>query len=250
MAANVQTYLGANATTPQGLPSRHMKSDFQIRFTAGLLILLTTAAVVLGVINFQKEHEFQVPYDGIWCTEKNGILTVNRIDPDGPGAKVGIQIGDQLTAINHREVTSTPALERQLYRIGPWSKATYTFVRQSVPVDTSIILIPLDKSLYQWQRLIAIIYLGIGLYVLLRRWTAPASTHFYIFCLVSFILFSFHFSGKLNQFDWTILWCNTVALLLQPALFLHFVLIFPEKLEVARNTVGYFLWYTFRERYC
>jgi hypothetical protein len=68
MAANVQTYLGASATNHQGLPSRHMKSDFQIRFTAGLLILLTTAAVVLGVINFQKEREFQVPYYVIWCT--------------------------------------------------------------------------------------------------------------------------------------------------------------------------------------
>jgi len=235
MAANVQTYLGASATNHQGLPSRHMKSDFQIRFTAGLLILLTTAAVVLGVINFQKEREFQVPYDGIWCTEKNGVLTVTRIDPDSPGAKAGIQIGDQLTAINHREVNSTPALQRQLYRLGPWSKATYTFIRQTVPVDTSIILAPADRSLFHWQRLIAVIYLGIGLYVLLRRWTAPASTHFYIFCLVSFILYSFHYTSKLNQFDWTIYWSNVVAWLLQPALFLHFVLVFPEKLEVAKK---------------
>src|SRR3954469_569225 len=154
MAANVQNHLGLVQPVPQGLPSRHMKSDFQIRFTAGLLILLTTAAVVLGVINFQKERDFQVPYDGIWCVEKDGSLIVNRIDPNGPGAKVGIQIGDELTAINHREVKSTPALERQLYRLGPWSKATYTFVRQAVPVDTSIILAPLDKSLFQWQRLI------------------------------------------------------------------------------------------------
>src|SRR5882724_11584126 len=181
MAANVQNHLGVSASVAQGLPSRHMKSDFQIRFMAGLLILLTTAAVVLGVINFQKEHEYQVPYDGIWCVEDNGVLTVVRIDPNGPRAKVGIQIGDQLTAINHREVKNTTAMVRQLYRAGSWSKATYTFVRQSVPVDTSIILVPADKSLYQWQRLIAVIYLGIGLYVLLRRWTAPSSTHFYSF---------------------------------------------------------------------
>src|SRR6185312_5631611 len=172
MAANVQTYVGASAISPQGLPSRHMKSDFQIRFTAGLLILLTTAAVVLGVINFQKEHEFQVPYDGIRCVENDGVLTVVRIDPNGPGAKVGVQVGDQLSAINHREVKTTPALERQLYRVGPWSKATYTFIRQSVPVDTSIVLVPADKSMFQWLRLIAVIYLGIGLYVLWRRCTA------------------------------------------------------------------------------
>src|ERR1043166_5510729 len=88
--------LGLVQPSPKGLPSRHMKSDFQIRFTAGLLILLTTAAVVLGVINFQKEREFQVPYDGIWCTEKNGVLTVSRIEPDSRGAKAGFKVGDQL----------------------------------------------------------------------------------------------------------------------------------------------------------
>jgi len=38
-----------------------MNREFQLRFTAGLLILLTTAAVVLAWINFQKEPEFQIP---------------------------------------------------------------------------------------------------------------------------------------------------------------------------------------------
>jgi len=72
------------------------------------------------------------------------------------------------------------------------------------------------------------VYLGIGLYVLFRRWTARRSTHFYIFCLISFVLYSFHYTGKLNDFDWGIYWCNVVAQLLQPALFLHFALTFAE----------------------
>jgi PAS domain S-box-containing protein len=70
---------------------------------------------------------------------------------------------------------------------------------------------------------------------LLRRWTAPGSTHFYIFCLVSFIAYSFKYTGKLNDFDWTIYWGNIVAGILQPALFLHFVLTFPEKRETIRK---------------
>ena len=233
MAVNVQNRGGALAAAT--LPSPPMKSDFQIRFTAGLLILLTTAAVVLAAINFQKEREFQIPYDGVWWIEQNGGLVAKQIDPNGPAAKVGIQAGDQLSAINHREIKDTGDMVRQLYRAGSWSKATYTVLRQSVAVDTSVILVPVDKSLYQWQRLIAVIYLGIGLYVLMRRWTAPASTHFYIFCLVSFILYGFHYTGKLNQFDWTIMFWNIAAGLLQPALFLHFVLVFPEKLEAVRK---------------
>src|SRR5262249_55525222 len=62
------------------------------------------------------------------------------------------------------------------------------------------------------------------------------STHFYIFCLVSFVFHSFHFSGKLNSFDWTIYWGNVLANMLQPVLLLHFVLEFPEKhLRVRRH---------------
>jgi len=86
-----------------------------------------------------------------------------------------------------------------------------------------------------WERLIALIYLGIGLYILLRRWTAAGSLHFYVFCLVSFILYSFHYTGKLNEFDWTMYWGNVIAMMLQPAIFLHFSLTFPEKRELVRK---------------
>jgi PAS domain S-box-containing protein len=76
--------------------------------------------------------------------------------------------------------------------------------------------------------LIALVYLFIGLYVLFRRWTAPRSVHFYIFCLVSFVLYAFIYTGKLNLFDWIIFWGNVVAGAAQPALFLHFAFTFPE----------------------
>ena len=72
-------------------------------------------------------------------------------------------------------------------------------IRQSVPVDMTVILIPAERSLNYWLRFIALIYLGIGLYVLLRRWTAPSSTHFYIFCLVSFIFYAFKFSWEAER---------------------------------------------------
>ena len=212
-----------------------MDREFQIRFTAGLLILLTVAACVFAWINFQKEHEIRVPYDGIWWTDSGGRLIAKQVEPDGPGARAGVKVGDELTAVNGREVKNTPALERQLYQVGVWSKATYTVKRQNVPVDLVPILAPAERSLYDWLRLIALIYLGIGIYVLLRRWTAPSATHFYIFCLVSFILYAFHYTGKLNEFDQIILWSNIVAWLLQPALFLNFVLTFPEKREVVRK---------------
>ena len=235
LAANVQDFFW------RGLPPRHkppsgpMNKDFQLRFTAGLLVLLTSAAAVFAVLNYRSERQFQIPYDGVWWVEKDGGLVADRVESEGPGTKAGIKPGDRLVAVNQHNVKSTASLQRELYRVGAWSKATYSVVRQSVPVDTSVVLVPVERSLNDWLRLIALIYLGIGLYVLLRRWTAAGSTHFYIFCLVSFVFYSFKYTGKFNEFDWAIYWGNVAAWLLQPALFLHFVLTFPVKRNVVQK---------------
>jgi two-component system, NtrC family, sensor kinase len=227
-------------STPQptrgsGLVPKPMNRESQARFVAVLLFLLTVAAVVFAGFNFQKERESAVPDDGVWWIEHGGSMVADRVDPYGPGAKAGIKAGDQLVSINGQEIKSTPGLVRQLYTTGVWSKASYSLVRHSVPLDSSVILAPADRSLNLSLRLIALIYLGIGVYVLLRRWTAPGSTHFYVFCLVSFIAYSFKYTGKLNDFDWIIYWSNIVAWVLQPALFLHFVLTFPEKRQFVRQ---------------
>ena len=51
----------------------------------------------------------------------------------------------------------------------------------------------------------------IGLFVYFRRSTAYKAQHFYIFCLVSFIFCTFHYTGKLNNFDKLIYWGNVVG---------------------------------------
>jgi two-component system, NtrC family, sensor kinase len=212
-----------------------MNRESQARFVAVLLFLATVAAVVFAGFNFEKEREFSVPDDGAAWIERDGHLVAETIDAHGPSAKAGIKPGDVLNAVNGYEVKTLPGLERQIFRTGVWSKAVYSLARHGVTLDSSVILVPADRSLNNWLRLIALIYLGIGVYVLLRRWTAPSSTHFYIFCLVSFVAYSFKYTGKLNEFDWIILWGNIVAWVLQPGLFLHFVLTFPEKRQLVRK---------------
>jgi PAS domain S-box-containing protein len=235
MAGNVHNRDQYVLSSASHAAARPMDRGFQVRFTTVVLGLLTVAALVLGWINFQKEKEFQVPSDGVWWIEQNGKLTANQVAQGGPGAKAGIKAGDVVVSINQQATRQTADMERQLYSSGIWSKAAYSLIRGSIPVDASVILVPADQSLYGWLRLIALVYFCIGLYVLLRRWTAPGSLHFYIFCLVSAIFYAFHSTGKLNSFDWTILWSNAVAWSLQPALFLHFVLIFPEKRESVKK---------------
>ncbi len=213
-----------------------MNREFQARFTAILLGLLTVAAVVFAGYNYKVESQYVIPDDGVWWLERNGHLVANQLDLNGPAARAGIRNGDAILSINGRRVETSASLARQLYYSGVWSKATYSLIRGSVPVDVQVVLAPAERSMNDWLRVIALIYLGIGLYVLLRRWTAVGSTHFYIFCLVSFVFYGFHYTGKFNEFDWTVYWCNEIAWLLQSALFLHFVLTFPERRGfVARN---------------
>ncbi|MFZ1132635.1 MAG: PDZ domain-containing protein, partial [Terriglobales bacterium] len=208
-----------------------MNREFEARFTAILLTLLTVAAVLFAGFNYRIEHQSAIPDDGAWWMERNGRVVADRLEPNGPAERAGIRRGDVVISVNGRAVDTMAAVTRQLYYSGVWSKATYSLIRGVVPLDVEVVLAPAERSMNDWLRLIALIYLGIGLYVLLRRWTAVGSTHFYIFCLVSFVFYSLHYTGKFNAFDWIVLWANEVAWLLQPALFLHFALTFPERRE-------------------
>jgi two-component system NtrC family sensor kinase len=86
-----------------------------------------------------------------------------------------------------------------------------------------------DRSLALGLRVIGLIYLAIGIYVLFRRWTAPRATHFYLFCLVSFALYALKYTGSSTRAGLDRLLVNVLAESLQPALFLHFALSFPRR---------------------
>ncbi len=137
--------------------------------------------------------------------------------------------GETLPNLVYQPITRVADLERILDRTEVYGKAGYQIVRNGVALDTLVIPEPLDRSLAQAQRVIGLVYLAIGVYVLFRRWTAPRATHFYLFCLVSFALFTLKYTGALDTLDWSIFWLNIVAECLQPALFLHFALSFPEE---------------------
>ncbi len=80
-----------------------------------------------------------------------------------------------------------------------------------------------------YQYLVGLAYLAIGLFVYFRRGNAQMAGHFYVLCLASFVLSTFHYTGKLNNFDKVMYWGNVAAGLLAPALFLHFCLAFPRR---------------------
>jgi len=213
-----------------------MKDVAQTRMLAVALAIATLAACVLAAINFQRESGFDVPTDGVRWVEATGGLRAERVPPGSPGDRAGVRAGDILVAINDHPTPRLAPFVREMFHRGIWAHATYSIVRPK-PNATDlkdapkfdiqgVILEPTDRSINQGLRFIALVYLCIGIYVLFRRWTAPKATHFYVFCLVSFVLYSFKYTGELDTFDWIIYWGNMVAIALQPALFLHFAVSF------------------------
>jgi two-component system, NtrC family, sensor kinase len=210
-----------------------MKNAAQTRVLAIVLALATVAVCVLAAMNFEHENGLDVPTDGVWWVEANGGLKAERVPSSSPGHRAGIRTDDILVSVNDRPTPRVASLGREMFHSGIWAHATYSILRpvpQSVDLhgatrlDIQVILEPKDRSINQGLRFIALVYLCIGIYVLFRRWTAPKSIHFYVFCLASFVLYSFRSTGELGIFDWG----NMVAQALQPALFLHFAVSFSD----------------------
>ncbi|MGB0035879.1 MAG: ATP-binding protein [Candidatus Acidiferrales bacterium] len=202
-----------------------------MRLGAVVLALLTLAAVIFAILNFQQRSRFIVPDDGVtWMDTSQGVVAWHVV-ADSPGAKAGIKQGDYVQSVRGASVHRATDVTRMLWHVGPWVEVRYQIRRGADSFATPVVTVPQEapSSIENYLRITALLYLFIGLFIFVRRWNAPRAIHFYVFCLVSFVLYSFHYSGKLNSFDWTIYWGNAVAWLLQPALLVHFALVFPER---------------------
>ena len=222
-----------------------MRSGSQTRLLAILLAVVTLGAIGLAVANLIQETNYPAPTDGARWIETQGGLRAYIVPSGSAAEKAGIRQGDILTAINGTQTPMVATATYEMYRTGVWGHATYSVLRQTsdwakpIAIDIGVILEPTDRTDYQVQRLIGLIYLAIGLYVLFRRWTAPKSTHFYVFCLMSFVLYAFKFTGVLDGLDLAVFWANIQAAALQPALFLHFALSFGERPRRDRSSLIY-----------
>jgi two-component system NtrC family sensor kinase len=208
-----------------------MNDNMRMRLGAVVLALLTLAAVIFAVLNFQQRSRFILPDDGVtWMDSPQGVVAWHVV-ADSPAAKAGIKQGDLVESVRGMTIHRATDVTRVLFHVGPWTEIRYALRRGGERFETPLVTAPQENpsSIENYLRVTALLYIFIGLFIFVRRWNAPRAIHFYIFCLVSFVLYSFHYTGKLNFFDQTIYWANVVALLLQPALLVHFALVFPER---------------------
>jgi two-component system, NtrC family, sensor kinase len=208
-----------------------MNDRLRVRLGAVLLALLTLAAIIFAVINFQQRSRFILPDDGAtWMDTPSGVMAWHVIAGE-PADRAGIKPGDYVQSVRGNTIHRALDVTRILYHVGPWTEVRYGIRRDGESFEVPLVTAPQENpsSVENYLRVTALLYLFIGLFIFVRRWNAPRAIHFYVFCLVSFVFYTFHYSGKLNSFDWIIYWGNVVAFLLQPALLVHFALVFPER---------------------
>ena len=199
-------------------------------FRYAVTVLLTLGVLILGGLNIQQKRRYIPPDDGAsWIQTARGVEALQVIS-NGPADRAGIRRGDVLRAIEGQTVRNDRHVTQILYQLGVWSKATYTLERDGKLIYPTVVVAPEPERLLRQQKyleIIGLLYLLVGAFVLLKRTRAPHALHFYFVCLTSFVYYVFHYTGKLNSFDWTIFWFDLGASLLLPPLFLHFCLEFP-----------------------
>jgi two-component system, NtrC family, sensor kinase len=216
-----------------------MRQNLRVRVGAVVLALATLAAVVFAWLNFLQRSRYDQVDDGVAWSDGPGGVEAWKVAPDSPASAAGIHAGDVLVAINDVPVPKAAHVARRLYRAGLWTQLRYKLARNGEEFETRLITTPPHKplSVENYLRVVGLLYLFIGLFIFARRWNAPRAVHFYVFCLVSFVLYSFQYSGKLDTFDLEVYWASVAARLLAPALLLHFALVFPERPESSRKSL-------------
>src|SRR5271169_1085106 len=208
-----------------------MKQNLRVSLGAVILALATLAAVVFAWLNFVQRSRYDVVDDGVAWTDGERGIEAWRVAPDSPASVAGIRPGDLLLAIDDVQIPNEKHAAERLFRAGLWTQLRYKLSRNGEEFETRLITAPAQKPLAveNYERVVGLLYLFIGLFIFIRRWNAPRAVHFYVFCLVSFILYSFHYSGKLDAFDLEVYWSGVVAQMLAPTLLLHFALVFPGR---------------------
>ncbi len=225
------------------------------RVTTHTLLLLFAAALMLagGVFNLRDRiSQKPVPSDGvIWKDQPGTGVVAAHIEPDSPAAQAGIYAGDVLVGIStdghgeeFDEITEARyvqlILDQMKDQISENRPLSYWIVRRNFSGDASregiADLTHLDNrgepSLLRavYLALIGLVYLGIGIYFLLRQGGAPYVTHFFLICLCAFVAHFYSPTAELRtQFDKAVDLADLISFLLLGPLFIHFAAIYPSR---------------------
>ncbi len=225
------------------------------RVTTRILLLLFVAVLVMasGAFNLRDRlQQKEVLTDGvIWKDDPQLGVVADKVAADSPGARADIRRGDVLIGISTNGAEPfdeiSEAQQVQVYfdhakdktQFGEAGALSYWLERRNDIGDTALRQGIADVELqpratHQWRglylALVGLVYLGIGIYFLLKQGRAPYATHFFLLCLLAFIVHFFSPTEEMRtQFDKAVDFADAVAVILLAPLFVHFAAIYPAR---------------------
>jgi len=100
-----------------------------------------------------------VPDDGAWWIERNGSLVADRLEPNGPASALGAP--RRCFSQHQRRAVDTAggyAADLLFWRL---VEALFADTSEGT-LDVEVVLVPAERSMNDWLRLIALTYLSIG----------------------------------------------------------------------------------------
>ena len=218
-----------------------MNDSLRMRLGAVVLALLTIAAVVFACAQFPAAFPLRPIGRRCHLMDSTAGVTAWHVVADSPAAKAGIKEGDVVQSVRGVPVHRNTDVTKVLFRVAPWTQIDYDLLRDNRTFKTPVVTAPQDNStsIENYLRITALLYLFIGLFIFVRRWNAPRAVHFYVFCLVSRLSSTASTTpASSTPSTGKFYWGNVIALLLQPALLVHFALVFPERRAHSLAEVG------------
>lgn len=235
------------------------------RVTTRTLVLLFIAFLALGggVFNLRDRLNQKPVYtDGVVWRDVEGLgVVAERVESGSPASLAGVYRGDVLLGVSvggDFEIIEK-AEHVQIYldlakdQIGFGSPLSLSYwverrndtgdvtIRDGVADLQKLQVRETHKARGLYLALIGLIYLGIGVYFLLKQGRAPYVTHFFVICLLAFIAHSYSPTEEMRtQFDKGVDLADTIALALLAPLFVHFAAIYPlrQHLFTRRRWLG------------
>jgi two-component system, NtrC family, sensor kinase len=219
-----------------------------------LMLFVAFIALAAGAFNLRDRLNQKTVYtDGVSWRDADFGIVAEKVEPGSPASRADIRRGDLLIAISPtgsendlEEISQAQDVQiyldpvREQIERGDTPTLSYLIERRNDAGDTVISYGIADLEGLQarephilrglYLALIGLIYLGLGIYFLLRQGRAPYIRHFFLICLLAFIVHFYSPTEEMRtQFDKSIDFADWVAVLLLAPMFIHFAAIYPAR---------------------
>jgi hypothetical protein len=219
-----------------------------------LLLFIAFLALAAGAFNLRDRLNQKPVYtDGVIWRDVAGLgVVAERVEPGSPASLAGVYQGDVLLGISttggepFEEIVRAEHVQIYLDQakdqlgFGAPLSLSYWIERRNDSGDATMRDGVADlqslrvrethdvRGLY--LALIGLIYLGIGVWFLLKQGRAPYVMHFFLICLLAFIAYFYSPTQEMRtQFDKGVDLADAIALILLAPMLAHFAAIYPAR---------------------